>query len=54
MGGDADTLGEMVDHTIRIRAIYSQFADVSPGMVGWGGCESLRTHLKEERPIAER
>ena len=44
----------MIGHVSMLREFYEHFIDFTPGRVGLGDCESLPTHLKNERIIAEK
>ena len=37
-----------------IREFFGHFVDLNPGMVGLEGCESLSTHSKKKKMIAEK
>ena len=39
---------KMVEHAALLREFYAPCADLSPGMVRIGDCESLFTHLKKK------
>ena len=53
-GGEAYAFSEMADHMAMLRELYAHVLDVSPGMVGIEGCESLFAHLKNKKPVAEK
>ena len=54
LGGDVYALREMLDHTSMLREFYALFSDMSPGMMGFGDCEILLTHLKTKKIFAAR
>ena len=43
----------MVDHALLLGDFYEPYAGMNPGAAGLGGCESLFTHLKTKKMIAE-
>ena len=45
---------EMMEHAAFLRKFYSPFVNLSPGIAGFEDCESLLTHLKNIRMIAEK
>ena len=47
-------MSEMVGHMALIREFYSPSVDLSPGMVGLVGSESLFTHLKNRKMVTEK
>ena len=53
-GGAAYESSEMVDHVALLRESFAPYADLTPGIVGLEGCESLFTHLGTRRVITEK
>ena len=54
LGGEFDALSEMVDHMLLLKDCYGPFEGMNPGLVGLGDCESLFTHLRTKKMIAEK
>ena len=44
----------MLDHMALLRECYSPFAKIAPSSAGFEDCESLFTHLKNRKMIAEK
>ena len=44
----------MLDHVTLIREFFVPFVDLALGMAGLEDCESLFTHLKNRKTIAEK
>ena len=54
LGGEIYAFSEMLDHMSMPREFYGHFAGLFPGLVGLEDCESLFTHLKKCKMIAEK
>ena len=54
LGGEVYALSEMADHMLLLEDFRGPFGRVNPGEVGLGNCESLFTHLKTKKMIAEK
>ena len=54
LGGEVYAFSEMLDHMSMLSEFYGHFAASFSGMVGLEDCESLFTHLKKKKVIAER
>ena len=54
LGGDVYAIGEMLDHLSMLREFYGHFTGLYPGLAGLEDCESLFTHLKKNKMIAEK
>ena len=44
----------MIDHMALLREFYAPAPHISPGLVGMEDCESLFTHLKNRKMVAEK
>ena len=53
LGGEAYAFAETLDRAPALRAFCDHFIDTTPGVAGLADCESLFTHLKNKKPIAE-
>ena len=53
LGKEEFAFNEMAGHVSMLREFYAHFVALSPGMVANEDCESLPTHLKNERAITE-
>ena len=54
LGGEVYAFSEMVGHMALLREFCAPFSRISPSMVGMGDCESLFTHLKNRKMVAEK
>ena len=54
LGGEVYALSEMVNHMLLLKEFYGPFEGMDPGVEGLEDCESLLTHLKTEKMIAEK
>ena len=54
LGGEAYAYSKMMDRMALLREFYDPVADLSPGVVGMGDCESLSTHLETEQMAPEK
>ena len=52
--GEVAAFSEIVDHTAPLREFCAPFGDMSPAMVGSEDCESLCTHLRGRKAVAEK
>ena len=53
-GGEVYAFSATIDHMALLREFYGPFSHISPGLVGMEDCESLFTHLKRKKVIAEK
>ena len=44
----------MIDRVMLLEEFYEPFADLSPDLLGFVDCESLFSHLKKQKMIAEK
>ena len=54
LGGEVYAFSEMLGHMSMLREFYGHFAGSNPGLIGLEDCESLFTHLKKSKSIAEK
>ena len=54
LGGEVYAFSEMLGHMSMRREFHGHSADLYPGMVGLEDCESLFTHLKKKKVVAEK
>ena len=54
LGRESLAFREIMDHMSTLREFYGRFLDIRPRMVGCEDCESLFTHLKNKKVIAEK
>ena len=54
LGGEVYAQSEMVDHILLLKDCYGPFEGANPGVVGLEGCESLFTHPKAKKMVAEK
>ena len=54
LGGEVYAFSEMLDHTSTIREFYRHCTELYPGIAGMEDCESLFTHLKKNKLVAEK
>ena len=47
-------ISEIVDHTGRLRDLYTHLSDVAPGMAGMQDCETLSPNLLNRRMLTEK
>ena len=53
LGGEASALSEMAVHMSSLRELLAPLGVLNPGIVGLEDCESLLTHPKTKKMIAE-
>ena len=54
LGGEVYAFSEMLDHMALLKEFYAPFVDASPDLLGFVDCESLFSHLKKKKTIAEK
>ena len=54
LDGEVYAPSEMVGHMVLLRGFYSPLANLPPGTLGMGDCESLFARLKNRKMIAEK
>ena len=53
-GGEVYAPTVTVDRTLFLKDLFGPFEDINPGVAGLEDCESLLTHLKTKKMIAEK
>ena len=54
MGGEVYAFSEMLGRMSILRGFYGHFTDLYSGMLGMEACESLFTHFKKNKVVAEK